>query len=251
MESALKSKVLGGSTESEIKNREILIEMLKQTPIPDGELIYNLGLYLNRQTLSRILFFHELYQKIINVHGVVMEFGVRWGQTLSLLTSFRGIYEPYNYLRKIIGFDSFSGFPSVNEKDGSLIKNGDYNVSTDYEDYLSKILLYHQNESPIPHKKKFELIKGDATKTVGKYLEDNPETIIAFAYFDFDLYEPTKEVLKLILPHLTKGSVLGFDELCMREFPGETIALKEELGLSKYAIKRVFYNPTTSYLVIE
>lgn len=247
----MESKVLGGSTENEIKKREELINSLKNSPIPDNELVHNLGLYLNRQTLSRILFFHELYLKILNVHGVVMEFGVRWGQTLSLFTSFRGIYEPYNYLRKIIGFDSFAGFPSVNKKDGTMIKNGDYGVVPNYEEYLDIILSYHQSESPISHKKKYELVKGDATKSVSEYLTNNPETIIALAYFDFDIYEPTKEVLKLIKPHLTKGSVLGFDELCMREFPGETLALKEELGLSKYAIKRVPYNPTTSYLVIE
>lgn len=245
------NKVLGGSTELELKNREVLIESLKSSPIPDNELVHNLGLYLNRQTLSRILFFHELYQKILNVHGVIMELGVRWGQTLSLFSSFRGIYEPYNYLRKIIGFDSFAGFPSVSEKDGKLISDGDYNVVPNYEEYLEKLLTYHQNESPIPHKKKFELVKGDATKTVKEYLAEHPETIIALAYFDFDIYEPTKEVLNVIKPHLTKGSVLGFDELCMKEFPGETIALKEVLGISNYSIKRVPYNPTTSYLVIE
>ena len=245
------SKVLGGSTESEVKNRKELVTSLKNSPIPDEELVHNLGLYLNRQTLSRILFFHELYLKALNIHGVIMEFGVRWGQTLSLFSSFRGIYEPYNYLRKIIGFDSFSGFPSTAQQDGNLINGGDYNVSPNYEEYLSKLLTYHQNESPISHKTKFELVKGNAIETVPKYLADHPETIIALAYFDFDIYEPTKEVLKAIKPHLTKGSVIGFDELCMCEFPGETIALKEELGLGNYSIKRIPYNPTTSYLIIE
>jgi len=244
-------KVLGGSTENEVTNRNKLIEKLKSTPIPDNELVHNLGLYLNRQTLCRILFFHEIYKKIINVHGVVMEFGVRWGQNLSLFSSFRGIYEPYNYLRQIIGFDTFSGFPNVNQLDGKNVSKGDYGVSDNYEEYLNEILLYHQNESPISHKKKYDLIKGDANKTVPKYLADHPETIIALAYFDFDIYEPTKNVLNAILPHLTKGSVLGFDELCMKEFPGETLAFKEVLGLSKYSIKRLPYSPTTSYIIID
>jgi hypothetical protein len=247
----MENKVLTGSTDREINNRNKLLEMLKATPVPDSELLSNLGLYLNRQTLSRILFFHELYQKILGIHGVVMEFGVRWGQSLSLFSSFRGIYEPYNYLRKIIGFDTFEGFPDTHVNDGDSITKGDYTVSENYDVYLHEILRYHQNESPISHKEKFELIKGDATKTVKEYLEKNPQTIISLAYFDFDLYEPTKEVLQIILPHLTKGSIIGFDELCMREFPGETIALKEVLGLSKYAIRRNSFNPTPSYLVIE
>lgn len=64
------------------------------------------------------------------------------------------------------------------------------------------------------------MVKGDATVTIKKYLKDNPETIIAFAYFDFDIYEPTKVCLEAILPHLTKGAVIGFDEINFHDYPG-------------------------------
>ena len=30
-----------------------------------------------------------------------------------------GLYEPFNYTRRIVGFDTFEGFPSVDPKDGS------------------------------------------------------------------------------------------------------------------------------------
>ena len=50
------------------------------------------------------------------------------------------------------------------------------------------------------------------------------------AYFDFDIYEPTKECLKLIKDHITKGTIIGIDELNTSDFPGETVALKEVLG---------------------
>ena len=91
----------------------------------------------------------------------------------------------------------------------------------------------------------------DATITLPQYLKDHPETIIAFAYFDFDIYEPTKVCLESILPHLTKGSVIGFDELNYATFPGETIALKEVLGLNKYKIHHSMYEPLCSYIIIE
>lgn len=108
--------VLSGSSRAEIDKRTEFVDLLKNSPIPDSEILYNLGLYLNRQTLSRIFFMQELYQQILPVHGVIMEFGVRWGQNLSLFESFRGMYEPYNYNRKIIGFDTFSGFPRLIRK---------------------------------------------------------------------------------------------------------------------------------------
>jgi len=249
--------VLSGSTNKEFDIRKDIYDLFKVFSngdiLPDSELLNNLGLFISRQNMSRILWMHEIYSKIINVHGIIAEFGVRWGQNLALFENFSGIYEPFNYNRKIIGFDTFEGFKSIDEKDGKneIMKDGSYNVSKNYEAFLSKILDYHEFERPISHIKKYELIKGDATVTVKKYFEDNPHTIVALAYFDFDIYKPTYEALKIISNHITKGSVIAFDELNCKEFPGETLALKETLGLDKYSIKRVPYSPLTSYIVIE
>lgn len=244
-------KVLTGSTNAEINRRESFLESFRNSPIPDNERLSNLGLFLNRQTLSRILFMHDLYKRIIDVHGVVIEFGVRWGQNLALFQSFRGIYEPFNYNRKIIGFDTFTGFPQVDDKDGERLSVGDYSVTDGYENYLEEILTYHESESPIAHKKKFELVKGDATETITTYLNEHPETVVALAYFDFDIYLPTKKCLEAVLDRVTKGSILAFDELNCQEFPGETLAFKEVIGLNKYAIKRSPLNPLCSYIVID
>jgi hypothetical protein len=238
----------------EINNREGFYETFAQCPIPPKELLFNLGLFLSRQALSRILFMNELYQRIIPVHGIVAEFGVRWGQNLALFSSFRGIYEPYNFTRKIVGFDTFSGFPSVSRDDDGgddVVRPGSYGVTGEYERYLDSVLAYHEAESPLGHIKKFELIKGDATVTFGQYLAAHPETIIALAYFDFDLYEPTKKCLELIRCHLTKGSVVGFDDLNSSTFPGETKAMKDVLGFDRFSIRRSQLDVRPSYVVID
>jgi hypothetical protein len=243
----------GYSSSKELDIRAEFLEQFKKCPIPDNEKLQNLGLFINRQSMSRILFFHDLYNKILNVNGIIMEFGVRWGQNMALFETFRGMYEPYNYSRKIVGFDTFSGFPSIHEKDGNsevTIPNA-YSVTEEYDEYLENILNYHEMESPIPHIKKYEIVKGDASVTIHEYLKKNPETIISFAYFDFDIYEPTKNCLEAIKGHLTKGSIIGFDELNWHEFPGETLALKEVFGLSKFKIVRSPLCPSPSYIVIE
>ena len=242
--------VLSGALPAERLSRENFAQSLRESPIPNTELLSNLGLYLNRQTFSRLLFMAELYQHIIPVHGVAMEFGVRWGQNLALLHALRGIYEPFNYNRKIIGFDTFGGFPSVDAKDGLLVKPGDYGVSADYQRQLTDILALHEADSPISHKRKFELVAGDASETVPRYLHDHPETIIAFAYFDFDIYAPTKACLEAIRPRLTKGAVVAFDELNCPEFPGETQAFDEVFGVANYALRRSPLNPLISYLIM-
>lgn len=251
MQPEKKISTLVGSTSDEVTRKRQLVTHLRETAIPDNELLDNLGLYLTRQTLSRINFIQKLYEMIVPVHGVIMEFGVRWGQNLALFSMLRGIHEPFNYNRRVIGFDTFSGFPSVSAEDGSLVKEGDYSVVPGWKQELEMILNFHEQNAPIPHKKKYELVEGDATQTIHQYLSDHPETIIALAYFDFDVYKPTRDCLEAILPHLTRGSVIAFDELNCPEFPGETVAVREVLGLSRYAIRRDPSSPLTSYLVIE
>lgn len=230
-----------------------LIKLFKNAPIPEDELIANLGLFMGRKNLTRILWMHELYRKVLTVPGVIMEFGCRWGHNLALFGAFRSMYEPYNYSRKIIGFDTFSGFKPLHLKDASeaRLKSGDYGVTRGYEQYLEKLLSHHEQEASISHIKKFELVKGDAPEQLAKYLKEHPETIISLAYFDMDMYEPTKKCLELILDRVTKGSIIGFDELASSVFPGETTALKEAFGLAKYRITRDPKNSLPSYLVIE
>lgn len=244
-------RTLVGSTQTETDRKQMLVERLRASRIPDRELLDNIGLYLTRQTLSRINFMQKIYEMIVPVHGVIMEFGVRWGQNMALFSTLRGIHEPFNYNRKIIGFDTFDGFPSVAPQDGGGVQAGDYGVVENWQEELEEILDFHAQNAPIPHKKKHELVKGDATMTLPGYLEAHPETIVALAYFDFDIYKPTHDCLEAILPYLTKGSILAFDELNTPEFPGETIAVREVLGLSRYAIRRDPSNPLTSYLVVE
>ena len=175
------------------------------------------------------------------------------GKNLALFSSFRGTYEPYNYNRRIVGFDTFAGFPAITAHDGKhpSMAEGAYGVTQDYESYLDAVLAYHERESPLGHLRKYELIKGDAVVTLRKYLDDHPETIVALAYFDFDLYEPTRKCLEMIKPHVTKGTVMGFDELNNPQFPGETIAFKEEIGPNRYAIRRSTLDPLCSYIVID
>ena len=241
-----------GSTEKELQLRERFFELFKSCPIFSDEILSNLGLFLNRQTLSRILYMQFLYSQILNIHGIIIEFGVRWGQNLALFSALRGIYEPFNYMRKIVGFDTFEGYPNIHPKDGKddFIRLGAYTVTKDYEKYLEQILSYHEQESPIPQIKKFEIIKGDATLQIDKYIKNNPETTIALAFFDLDLYTPTLKCLKEIKAHLTKGCVIGFDDLGHHSFPGVTLALKEVLGLDNVIIRRVPYNPNSAYIII-
>lgn len=199
---------------------------------------------LKVEALSRVLYYNTLYQKIIDVPGVICEFGVHWGATLAELINLRSIYEPFNTGRVIYGFDTFEGFPSVDAKDGGFSNVGDYSTKKGHEEILDEVLQLHESFAPLSQMKKFSLIKGDASETVHDWLDANPHAIISMVIFDMDIYEPTKNVLKAILPRLTKGSVLVFDELNCGHFPGETRAVQEILGVNNLRLKK---SPLQSY----
>jgi hypothetical protein len=208
---------------------------------------YHMSVFTKRQVISRLLYQDFLYKKILDVPGVILEFGVHWGATIATLINLRGIYEPYNHSRFIYGFDTFSGFPDVNEQDGGFSKSGDYSTSPNYEEELAEVLTIHESFAPIAQIKKFDLIKGDVTKTLPEFLEANPHIIVAMAVFDMDIYSPTKSALSQVLPRLTKGSLLVFDELNCRHFPGETQAVSEVLGLNELRLQRVPNQPYCAF----
>ncbi len=241
------------ASEEEESNRKKMLELYMRNPVEENELIYTNSLFLKRQELSKILFFNELYQKILDIHGIIIEFGCRWGQNLVTFNNLRGIYEPYNYNRRIIGFDTFQGFKNTDDKDGNneIISEGSLGVTENYETYLAEVLGLHEQECPLAHIPKNLIIKGDAPLELEKYLMENPQTIIAFAWFDFDIYKPTRECLDLIKPYLAKGAILGFDELNDPKFPGETIALKEFADLNSLKIKRNRFAAMQSYIEFE
>ena len=218
------TKILTYDNQSEKNARNEMYDLLKECPIPQEQVLSNLGLFLNSKNLSRILFMNEIYTKQVDVHGIVVEFGTRWGQNMGLFASLRGMYEPFNRHKKLVAFDTFKGFPEITSEDGTspMMVEGELALTENYDQYLSKVIQNIENDNPLSHIKKFELVKGDATKTIHTYLNNNPETIISLAYFDFDLYKPTKECLEAIKPRLTKGSVVAFDELNDPDAPGET-----------------------------
>ena len=188
-----------------------------------------------------------------------MEFGCRWGNVSSVFTSLREIYEPYNRHRKIIAFDTFTGFPTnMTEHDNpyaisQVMKKGGLACTENYDKYLIENLKLKEEDAPLSHIQKSFVIKGDVTKTLPKYLKEAEGTIIALTFFDLDIYEPTKFCLETILPYLVKGSILVFDELNDHDSPGETVALREFLdgNLMGVEIKRYRYASRVSYIRVE
>lgn len=219
----------------------------------------NFPKYITRQTMARFLVQHELFKKQLKVKGSVVECGVHHGGGVMAWAKLSSTLEPYNYHRKIIGFDTFSGFPSVHDIDtkrsdetkgvdlppvsvGSLKE--DYNVMQEMEEVIAE---YDENRF-INQISKIELIQGDANVTIPKYIEDNQHLLVSLLYLDFDIYEPTVTALKHFLPRMPKGAIIAFDEVNNKYWPGETVALLESLNLQNHRLECFEFEPNISFI---
>ena len=121
---------------------------------------------------------------------------------------------------------------------------GDYNT---YEELSECIVEYNENRF-LNHIDKIKLVKGDANITIPKYIEDNKYLIISLLYLDFDIYKPTKTALKYFLSRMSKGSIIAFDEINNKDWPGETMALLESLNINNHKIESFPFEPNVSYM---
>lgn len=207
--------------------------------------------FATKRSISKFIVKYEIYKKIMEVNGCIIECGVLNGAGLFTWAQLANIFEPTNYNRKIIGFDTFEGFPNFNELDESgsyEIKIGDMRGDT-YENLLKSVDKFN-SERQLSHINNMELIRGDFLNTSQEFLENNKHLIVSMLYLDFDLYEPTKKALEVFLPRMGKGSIICFDELNCENFPGETLALLESLDIKKHQIQRFPIDPWVSYIVL-
>ena len=205
--------------------------------------------YMDRQLVTTALTRIKLFEKILEVQGSIIECGVYQANSLFLYAHLSSILEPYNFNRKVVGFDTFEGFRSISNNDPQGINETDFS-NTNFENIQEWSDVFDENRA-VKHIPKIELIKGDVINTIPKYINDNPHLIVSLLYLDFDLYEPTTVALKNFLPLVPKGGIVGFDEINSKKWKGETIALKENLVLQDIRLKKFYFDPWVSFYEVE
>ena len=69
------------------------------------EKLGNFAKYVPRQNLTTFLAKYEIFKKILEIEGAIVEGGVRFGGGLMTFAQLSTIFEPVNFNRRIIGFD--------------------------------------------------------------------------------------------------------------------------------------------------
>lgn len=213
----------------------------ERSPGSVTEKLANFPKFVDRSSLSRFLVKYEMFRRVLPVPGSVVECGVNLGGGLFTWAQLSAILEPLNHRRHVVGFDTFSGFPSVSEVDaaGANTRAVVGGVSGGSVADLEEARALYDADRPLGHIPKVHLVAGDFLTTAGEFLAANQHFVVSLLYLDFDIYAPTRHALEVFLPRMPRGAVVGFDEFHAAEWPGETQALLETRGIASLRMERL------------
>jgi hypothetical protein len=206
---------------------------------------YEIGYYLtcDNSRILKSLNQYELYKKIINLPGDIIECGVYKGGSLIRMATFRDALEVESS-RKIIAFDAFGSFPRTSsEVDDGFIeqfeKEGGDGVSISE---LGECLKYKKINN-------VELIKGDINSTLEEYIVNNPALKVALLHIDVDVEKPTKTILKNLYNRVVPGGLIVFDDYGV--IHGETKAVDDFFVNMNIKIQKLPFSRTPVFIVKE
>lgn len=243
----------GFRTEAERAEAEAIKLCFDQNPESWAKKLENFPKYVRRQNLTRFLALYEIFKRVLPVKGSVIECGVFRGFGTMTWAKLSAILEPVNLTRRIYGFDSFAGFPSVAGSDragiAADVKPGDLFANSEEE--IIRLAAINDSTRFLGHIPKVSLVRGDATLTIPKFVKENQHLLVSLLFLDFDLYEPTKVALQHFVPRMPKGAILAFDELDNPLWPGETKAMLEVCDARQLRIERLDFDPYIGFAVID
>lgn len=226
--------------------------IFSNSPDTVGVKLENFTKYVRRRHLKRFLTLYEIFKQVLPVKGSVVECGVFRGFSLMAWAKLSAMLEPENFSRRVYGFDTFEGFPSVHEYDQVDLKATTIGeLSANSYDELVQLASEFDADRYLGHIPKIELIKGDMTKTIPEFIDQNRHLVVSLLFLDSDLYEPTKTALQYFRPRMPAGSIIAFDELDKPIWPGETMAVLDTLGLASLKLRRTEWEPFISYAVLD
>lgn len=219
--------------EPERLQKEMLEQLYSQTELTTFEKFRNFPTFTPRFNLARFLTHYEIFKKIIDVPGVIIDLGVFRGSSTFTWAKLCEIYCPTDIRKTVFGFDTFSGFTQISSEDGPEnpqqdVVPGGYFGGTSIEEDLILAQKAMNHDRHLKHKNRIEFIKGDVCKTVPQFVAEKGNGLrIALLNLDLDLYEPTRVALENFVPQMARGGVIIVDEYAVDTFGGETKAVDD------------------------
>jgi hypothetical protein len=210
-----------------------LESLYEATALSAFEMFRNFPVFTPRFNLARFLTHYELFKKVYDLPGVIVDLGVFRGASTFTWAKLCEIFCPTDVRKVVYGFDTFEGFPALSVEDGPEdqhqdVRIGGYFGGTTVERDLSLAQTAMNHDRHLKHVNRIEFIKGDVSQTIPAFVDSKGNGLrIALLNLDVDLYEPTKVALEYFLPLMVRGGIIILDEYAVDTFGGESKAVDE------------------------
>lgn len=239
-----------------------LRDLLKEELAAADDFTKYISIFQSRILFTKMIQQYEIFKLALNRPGHIVELGVYYGESFFHWARFLEMFNMGERETKVIGFDTFSGFPEISDKDRTLenqreqsdvaVRSGGFNAGERSAQRIEKLIEIFEDDHFVPQKKRLEVVKGDICETVPRYVRDNPGLRISLLHLDCDLYEPTMAGLKHLYPLVVPGGVVILDEYGQDKFPGESAAFDEYFaGNRPNLIKSHLVSNPSGYFIKE
>ena len=222
------------STDESIAARKEIFRLLGTYDAAPEETERSLGLFLRGSLFARFLAITDVYRRILGIPGSILDVGTWRGQTAVLCENLRAIYEPLNFTRRVVAFDTFDGYAGFagDESRSDAHADGTYAVGgAPYASWLRRLLTLHETSNAMGHVKgKHDVIEGDVRLTIPAHFAHHPGALVALAFLDLNSLDATRSALDSIWPKVVPGGAVAFWQLTRRELQGEAQAYLDVIG---------------------
>lgn len=216
------------------KNKEFyqrINKLFTENDIPLSSVVQNHPCFSQRRTFPKVLANYELFKIVQNIPGSFLELGVFLGAGLFSWSHLLETFCPLDRSRKVFGFDHFEGYKDFSENDVNLedyFKNNlDGDRMTSSYEITSELVDIHEQDGIFPGVPRTEVIMGDISTTIPKFISEHAGIRFSLIYFDINLYEPIKTSLENLYDLLLPGGVIAFTGYSTEPWQGEAKAVNE------------------------
>jgi hypothetical protein len=239
-------------TEAEREVGKNIERIFEECSDPIEVKLQNFPKYVRRQHLKRFLAMYELFKLAMPVKGSIVECGVYRGFGVMTWAKLSAMLEPENLTRRVYGFDTFDGFPTIGDRDKSKFAAPAVGeLASSSNDELTQLSSEYDRDRFLGHIGKVELVRGDIAESAPAFVKSHPHLLVSLLFIDCDLYDPTHAALKAFVPRMPKGAIIAFDELDNPIWPGETLAAIDAGVVREMKLRRFDWDPYVAYAIVE
>ena len=194
-------------------------------------------------------------------YPAIVDIGVYRGASAFTWAKLCEIFCPTDVRKRVYGFDTFEGFPSLAPEDGRTdaaqdVRVGGYAAGATIEEELLAARAAMNHDRHLAHLERLEFVKGDLADTVPRFVAEQGQGLrVALLNLDADLYEPTRVALEHFGPLMSQGGIIVLDEYAVTTFPGESQAVDayftQRFGHRPAIRKFPWHSNPSGYIVVD